>query len=144
MAQTFVFEEFQTVPVAGLSDMTPYMQLSGEGHPTFPIPGEEFSFMRLDLSRALIRNPAHTFFIQLNDDSLSGSGYTAGDIVIVDRQASPRNKDVIIAYLEGEFIIRRLIIRDELPALEWDEGILEIEPDTSFNIWGVVKVIIRV
>ena len=144
MAHTFVFEEFQTVPVVSLSDMTPYMQVE-EGNPlNFPIPGEEFNFMRLDLSRALIRHPGNTFFVHLTDDSLAEAGYSPGDIAIVDRQVSPRHRDVIIAYLEGEFTIRRLKIVDDMPAVESDEGIEEIEPDTDFTIWGVVKDVIRI
>lgn len=143
MTKAFVFEEFQTVPVVSLSDMTTYMQAAEDSQLNFPIPGEEFNFMRLDLSRALIRHPAHTFFIQLTDDSLAEAGFASGDIAIVDRQASPRNKDVIIAYLEGDFTIRRLKITDEMPVLESDGGITEIEPDTEFSIWGVVKDVIR-
>ncbi len=144
MTNTFVFEAFQTVPVVSLSEMTPYMQVSEDNGQAFPIPGEEFNFMRLDLSRAVIRHPAHTFFVQLTDDGLAGAGYTSGNIVIVDRQASPRNKDIIVAYLEGEFVIRRLKVIEEQPWLESDEDLLEIEPDASFSIWGVVKDMIRI
>ena len=144
MEDTIVFEEFQTVPVVSLSDMTPYMQLLEDSQLSFPIPGEEFNFMRLDLSRALIRHPAHTFFVQLTDDCLAGAGYCCGDIAIVDRQATPRNQDIIIAYLEGEFTLCRLKFIDEVPVLESDEESLPIEPDTSFTIWGVVKDVIHV
>ncbi|MCB0558597.1 MAG: LexA family transcriptional regulator [Lewinellaceae bacterium] len=144
MENTIVFETFQTVPVVSLSDMTPYMQLSGDSQLAFPIPGEEFNFMRLDLSRALIRHPAHTFFVQLTDDSLAEGGYCCGDIAIVDRQASPRNQDIVIAYLEGEFTLRRLRITEEMFVLESDEEVQEVEPDASFSIWGVVKDVIHV
>ncbi|MCO6481111.1 MAG: hypothetical protein J5I94_30985 [Phaeodactylibacter sp.] len=144
MEDTFVFEEFQTVPVVPLNDMSPYMQLAEGGQLNFPIPGEEFNFVRLDLSRAIIRNPAHTFFIQLTEDALAGAGFAAGDIAIVDRLAGPRNRDVVIVYLEGEFTIRRLILREEAPVLESDESTIEIEPDTEFSVWGVVKDVIRI
>ncbi|MCO6491317.1 MAG: hypothetical protein J5I98_23065 [Phaeodactylibacter sp.] len=139
MANTFVFEEFQTVPVVSLSDMSPYMQTTEDSRQAFPIPGEDFTFMRLDLSRAVIRNPAQTFFIQLTEGHLAAAGYLPGCIALVDRQASPREKDVIIAYLEGEFTIRRLKIIDDMPALESDEGSIGIEPDMEFSVWGVVK-----
>lgn len=143
MMNTFVFEAFQTVPVVALSDMTPYMQLNESGGQPFPIPGEEYTFMRFDLSRALIRNPAHTFFVLLTENGLSGGGYSAGDIAIVDRQASPRNNDIIIAYLEGAFTIRRLKIKDDKPSLQSDEEWVELEPDMDFSIWGVARDVIR-
>lgn len=143
MENTFVFEAFQTVPVVSLSDMSPYMQVAEDSKLAFPTPGEEFNFMRLDLSRAVIRNPAHTFFVLLTEDILAGAGYTSGDIVIVDRQANPRNKDIIIAFLEDEFTVRRLRITDEQPFLESDGDTVEIEPDMSFSVWGVVKDVIH-
>lgn len=142
MTNAFVFEAFQTVPVVALSDMNPYMQLSEGSAQSFPIPGEEFSFMRFDLSRAVIRNPAQTFFVMLTEGRLAVDGYTNGDIVIVDRQATPRHNDVIIAFLDGEFTIRRLKIKDDKPHLQSDEEILEIEPEMGFSVWGVVRDII--
>ena len=85
MQNTIVFEEFQTVPVVTLSDMTPYMQTAEDSQQAFPIPGEDFNFMRLDLSRAIIRNPASTFFVELTENSLAQAGYASGNIALVDR-----------------------------------------------------------
>ncbi|MCB0571342.1 MAG: hypothetical protein KDC66_16335 [Phaeodactylibacter sp.] len=143
MINTIAFEAFQTVPVVALSDMTPYMQLSESEGQSFPIPGDEFTFMRFDLSRALIRNPEQTFFILLTENHLAAEGYSAGDIAIVERQATPRNNEAIIAFLEGAFTIRKLKVRDDRPFLVSGEEVLEIEPDMAFSIWGAVRDILR-
>ena len=57
---------------------------------------------------------------------------------------SPRNQDIVIAYLEGEFTLRRLRITEEMFVLGPDEEVQEVEPDASFSIWGVVKDVIHV
>lgn len=139
------FEAFQTVPVVALRDMDPYMFIQ-EDNPPFPIPGEEYNFIRLDLSRALIKNPAHTFFIQLTEDTMTEAGLLPGDILIVDRGMEPRSRSMIVAYLEGEFILRRLDFREEGMRLLADHpevAPIDIEPDTDFGIWGVVRDVIH-
>ena len=139
------FEAFQTVPVVALRDMDPYMAIQ-ESNPPFPIPGEEYHFIRLDLSRALIKNPGQTFFIQLTDDAMLEAGLLPGDILIVDRSMEPRSRSIIIAYLDGEFIVRRLEFSHEgmqLVAEHPEMTPIEIEPDMEFGIWGVVRDIIH-
>ena len=142
MVKISVFEEFETVPVVSLHDIDRRMQQSEDNLLSFPIPGKEFSFIRLNLSQSLIPNPAHTFFVQLTDHSLSTAGFTRGDIVVVDRQANPRHHDIVIAYLEGEFTIRWLDVSNGYLSLKSDEESLKVEPDMTFKIWGVVKDVI--
>lgn len=140
------FEAFQTVPLVALRDMDPYMQVGEPGGLSFPTPGEEYHFVRLDLSLALIKNPASTFFIELTEETLLESGYRPGDILIVDRAMEPRHRSAIIAFLEGEFTLRRLHLTEEAVTLLADHpdyGPVPIEPDTEFGIWGVVRDVLR-
>ena len=51
------YEDFQTVPVVDMDEMTPYLQVEASDGKSFPLPGEEYNFIRLDLSLALIRHP---------------------------------------------------------------------------------------
>lgn len=135
------FEAFHTVPIVALRDMDPYMFIGGDGK-DFPVPGEDYHFVRLDLSRALIKNPAGTFFIQLTEDSMVEEGLLPGDILIVDRTMEPRSGMKIIAYLEGEFTVRRLHFTEEgitLTAANSDFPPVDVEPDMEFDIWGVIR-----
>lgn len=139
MVKLMAFEDFQTVPVVMQRDMTPYLQVEASDGKSFPLPGEEYHFIRLDLSRALIRHPAQTFFVQICADNLAEAGYLPGSIAVVDREVSPRNRDVALVFLEGEFLLKRLSLKEEEVILEDNEGVLAVEPDMGFNIWGVVK-----
>ncbi len=136
-----VFEAFHTVPIIALRDMDPYMFIEEDGS-AFPIPGEDYHFVRLDLSLALIKNPGSTFFIQLTEDTMEEEGLLPGDILIVDRAMEPRSGAKIIAYLEGSFTIRQLQFSEEgitLLAANPDFPPVEVEPDMEFDIWGVVR-----
>ncbi|MCI5083830.1 MAG: hypothetical protein MRY78_19180 [Saprospiraceae bacterium] len=136
-----IFEDYQTVPVIALRDMDPYMQVQ-EKRQSFPLPGEEFSFFRLDLSMALIKNPEATFFIQATEDSLVAEGIFPGDILIVDRLMEARHGAKVVVFIEGEFVLRKLILRADGMALQKADGsieIEEIEPEMAFGIWGVIR-----
>ena len=139
------FETYQTVPMIALSDMDPYLS-SQEGEKDFPMLGEEATFVRLDLSRALIKNPAHTFFIQLTEDTMTEEGVYLGDLLIVDRVVEARNNALVIAYLDGLFTLRRIRYEEEgivLYAGNPDYAPVEIEPDMEFGVWGVVRDVIH-
>ncbi len=139
------FEFYQTVPMVSLQDMDPFMQIQDQ-EKAFPLPGEEFTFVKLDLSRAIIKNPASTFFIQVNTTSMIEEGHFPGDVLIVDRMMDPRNKGMGVVYLEGEFLFCRLEIGDEGIKLHFANQELPpiaIEPDMEFNIWGMVRDILH-
>ncbi len=135
------FESFQTVPMVALRDLDPYMQIL-EQEKAFPIPGEEFNFVRLDLSRAIIKNPTTTFFIQITSTAMVDEGYFPGDVLIVDRLMDPRNNGMAIVYLEGEFVFCRLGIAEwglSLYFANTEMGAVEVEPEMDFSIWGMVR-----
>lgn len=139
MVKILSYEDFQTVPVVDMDEMTPYLQVSESDGKSFPLPGEEFHFIRLDLSLALIRHPAQTFFLRVTHETLGSGGYENGHIAIVEQQTTPRHRDVIVANYEGSFIICRLLIEEEQYSIQTDEETSTIEPDMEFAIWGVVK-----
>ncbi len=145
MDSTIAFESFQTVPLVALRDMDPYMQLE-EGGRDFPVPGDVYFFIRLDLSRALIKNPSRTYFIQLTEDSMIDVGMLPGDVLIVDRGMEVRHRSLIVAFLEGDFIVRRLLIGEEgllLVAENPDIAPQPVDPDMVFSVWGVIRDVIH-
>lgn len=139
------FETFQTVPVVALRNMDPYMQIQEQGH-SFPIAGEDFNFVRLDLTKALIKNPNNTFFIQLTDESMVQEGLMPGDLLIIDRTRPPRHKSIAVVYFEGEFVACRLLIMEDKLCLQFcndEQTLIEVEPDMEFSIWGILRDVIH-
>ena len=73
----------------------------------FPSPAEDFTELSISLDKTLITNPPATFMAYAEGESMINIGIHNGDILIVDRSLRPRNNDVIIAILEGEFLIKQ-------------------------------------
>ena len=67
--------------------------------------------MAIDLNKDLILHPDATFFVRVVGDSMSDAGILEGDILIVDSSLQARHNDVVIALLNGELTVKRLIER---------------------------------
>ena len=107
----------------------------------FPSPADDFLEKKIDLNEYLIRNKASTFLVRVAGDSMSGAGICTGDILVVDRSVTPRNKHIIVGAINGEFTVKRfikenkrIILQPENPAYK----AIEITAESDFNVWGVV------
>ena len=112
----------------------------------FPSPAEDYLDRALDLNELLISNPAATFYVRASGDSMRDAGIQTGDLLIVDRAIEPRPGKIVIAAVDGELTVKRLRTKDgrlylapENPAYPC----LEVSPEASFEIWGVVTCVIH-
>ena len=68
------------------------------------------------------------------------------DLLIVDRSIEKRNRRVVIATINGEFTVKRLV-QDEkgifLVAENPDFDSIPIRVDSDFSVWGVVTYVIH-
>ena len=112
----------------------------------FPSPAEDHLESRLDLNQHLIRNPSSTFFVRAAGESMMEAGIYDRDLLIVDRSIEKRNRRVVIATLNGEFTVKRLVQDEEgifLVAENPDFDSIPIRVDSDFSIWGVVTYVIH-
>ncbi len=107
----------------------------------FPSPADDYLDRKLDLNEHLIKNPAATFFVRVAGDSMTGTGINDDDILIVDRSLEPANGSVVIAVINGELAVKRLLKNNntcQLVAENPHYPPLEISEETPLEIWGVV------
>ena len=111
----------------------------------FPSPADDYIEKRLDLEKMLIERPAATFFARAHGDSMTGAGIFDGDILIIDKAVplEERNGRVIVAWLNGEFLVKRYVydsIRERAYLKSENPGHkpVEIAPEMDFISWGVV------
>lgn len=112
----------------------------------FPSPAADYEENQLDLNRHLIRNPAATFFVRVSGDSMLGAGIHDGDLLIVDRSLDPKDKNVVIAAVNGELTVKRIRMRKKKIVLEPENvnyASQEISEDADFQVWGVVTNVIH-
>ena len=107
----------------------------------FPSPADDAVEEALDLHRHLVRNPAATFFLRACGDSMIEAGIRDGDLLVVDRSVEAAHNRVVIAALDGELTVKRLIRRQGrvvlMPANPAYEPI-DITEREDLHIWGVV------
>ncbi len=112
----------------------------------FPSPAADYEENQLDLNKHLIANPAATFFVRVSGDSMTGAGIHNGDLLIVDRSLEPRDRNIIIAVVDGELTVKRIRIRRGKITLEpenADYPVRRITSETEFEVWGVVTNVIH-
>lgn len=112
----------------------------------FPSPAQEFINESIDLNHELIDHPAATFYGRVVGDSMIQEGIEEGDVLIIDRSLEPRNKDLAVCCVDGDFTLKRILIEVDkvwlIPSNEMFDPIL-VTADSSFQIWGVVTYVIK-
>src|ERR1700722_12166016 len=78
----------------------------------FPSPAADYVEGKLDLNERLIARPAATFIVRVSGDSMRRAGIHNGDLAIVDRSITPRSGQIVVASLNGEFVVKRLRRRE--------------------------------
>ncbi len=111
-----------------------------------PLPVVEYIDGRIDLNKHLIKNYAATYFVRVSGDSMLGAGIHDGDILVVDRSAEAYDGKIVVARVNDEFLVKRLVERDGRVLLapendSYEE--LEINEHHDFEIWGVVTNVIH-
>jgi DNA polymerase V len=116
--------------------------LAGESVPAgFPSPAEEYLEKRLDLNEHLVARPESTYFVRVSGDSMIGAGIHHGDLLVVDRSLDPRPGNVVIALVDGEFTVKRLMKTPfglELAPENPEYVAIPLSEETDFQVWGVV------
>lgn len=112
----------------------------------FPSPADDYIEQKLDLNELMIKHPAATFFVRVDGDSMSGAGIHSGDILVVDRSASPSSGKIIIAILGGEFTVKRIKMQGKeiyLMPENPDFPPIKVHEESDFEIWGIVTHVIH-
>jgi len=107
----------------------------------FPSPADDYIEGRLDLNQLMVANPAATFFVRVAGDSMIGAGIHHNDILVVDRSLEPVSGKVVIAVVDGELTVKRLLKKEgrcRLVAENPDYPDLVLAEESSCEIWGVV------
>lgn len=112
----------------------------------FPSAADDFHLERINLNDELIRDPETTFLARVNGDSMKDMRIYNGDLIIVDKALEPKNGNIAVCYIDGEFTLKRLKVVKEkgivkeiilLPENKEYEPI-RVTPDQDFIIWGIL------
>jgi DNA polymerase V len=107
----------------------------------FPAPGDDQVENVLDINDLVVKNPASTFFVRVEGDSMEGAGIWSGDVLVIDRSKDPKDGVIVVAAVNGELVVKRLSLRNGTQVLLSENPnyapIIIGEGEECF-IWGVV------
>lgn len=111
----------------------------------FASPAQDHIDKTIDLNEQLIHNQNATFIVRVNSLSMFDAGLDVGDSLIVDRSLDAQNNDIVIAYIDDGFTVKRLQIDS---SGVWLKAENKSDPELYPNIypkdgqelmiWGVV------
>ena len=111
-----------------------------------PMSVHSFTDSTINLSDELIRNKKTTFAVRVNGQSMIDAGIEDKDLLIVDKGLEPQDKQIVLAVINGDFTVKRLIRDGEdlyLQAENASYSPIKINENMDFRIWGVVLGVIK-
>ena len=112
----------------------------------FPSPADDYIETALDLNTYLIRNPPATFMVKVSGDSMTGAGINDGDVLVVDRSEQPTHGRIVVAVLDGELTVKRLVMKGGQTLLAPENPRYQpivVAAEQDLHIWGVVTGVVR-
>jgi SOS regulatory protein LexA len=120
------------------------VKLLGSVEAGFPSPAEEELADTISLDDLLIQDKKSTFMLKVSGDSMSEAGILPEDMVVVDRGLTPKNGDIVIAHVDGEWTMKYLRKKgDEVMLVPANPRYKTIRPEIDLTIAGVVTAVIR-
>jgi DNA polymerase V len=108
----------------------------------------------IDLNVELVRHPQATFYGRVVGDSMIDAGVDEGDILVIDKSLEPSDGDMAVCFLDGEFALKRISLKDPSGKKSRGEGLwlmpanpkyspIHITESDDFSVWGVVTYVIK-
>lgn len=107
----------------------------------FPSPAADYEDKRLDINEYLVRNPVSTFFFPVQGDSMEGAEIFEGDVLVVDKSVEAQHGHIVVAFVNGERLVKRLYCRNGKVALVAENPKyppLVVKEGVELTVWGVV------
>ena len=120
------------------------LQLAGEVCAGFPSPAEEELRDVISFDEYLVGRPESSFLLSVTGDSMSGAGIMDKDLVIVERSREPKNGDIILAEVDGNWTMKYFRKKGKMVTLEAaNPKYPPIIPQNELRIAGVITAVVR-
>ena len=109
----------------------------------FPSPAQDYLTDTIDFNQELVRHRETTFCARVSGNSMQDAGIADGDIVIIDKSLEARSGDVVAAWIDGGFTLKRFELDADgtsgwlIPANS-DFQPIRVTAENDFVIWGVL------
>jgi SOS regulatory protein LexA len=110
----------------------------------FPSPAEEELIDTITLDEYLIKNKEATYMLKVSGDSMIDAGIKPGDIVLVERNKTAKNGDIVIAEVDGSWTMKYMRKSGgRVTLFPGNKKFKPIIPKEELNIAAVVTAVVR-
>jgi repressor LexA len=110
----------------------------------FPSPAEEELIDTITIDEYLISNKEATYMLKVSGDSMLEAGINPGDMVLVERNKTPKEGDIVIAEVDSHWTMKYLKKQNNRMILvPGNKKYKPIIPSEELNIAAVVISVIR-
>jgi DNA polymerase V len=111
----------------------------------FPSPAQDYIERTLDLNELCVKNPAATFFVRVQGDSMIDVGIYPNDVLSVDRSLKAVHGDTVIACLDAEMTLKELALKPTMRLIPRNSAYepIDVSDGSDLEIFGVVTNVIR-
>jgi len=116
-----------------------------------PYPAQDYTEDVIDLNQYLVHNASSTFVLRVNSLSMKNAGIDIDDQILVDRSLNAEHGDIVLALINNEFTLKRLMIEKQknrevkiwLKAENPEYPDIYLRSEEQLMIWGVVTCILK-
>ena len=75
-----------------------------------------------------------------------GAGLNDGDLIVIDRSEEPKNGSIAVCFLDGEFTVKRLKLKNKEIYLMPENSKyspIKIGEGNELSIWGIVTYVVK-
>ena len=120
------------------------LMINGEVCAGVPSPAEEELRDVISFDNYLIANRETSFLLSVTGDSMIGAGIMEKDLVIVERGRQPKNGDIILAEVDGNWTMKYFRKKGKIITLEAaNPKYPPIVPQTELRVAGVITALAR-
>jgi DNA polymerase V len=112
----------------------------------FPSPADDYFNEVLDINELFENDPTSSYYARVSGDSMVDVGIFEGDVLSVNKGLDPRENDIVIVSVDGEFTCK--FFRKTANSIQLIPGnkrfpIMEYSNLEEVEFWGVVTGVAR-
>ncbi len=126
-----------------VAEESPILTSYGVVKAGFPSPAGDYLEEDIDLGQYLMPRPNSTFLVRVKGDSMTNAHIPENALLVVDRSVKPTSGRIVVAIVNNEFTVKRLIknssglrLMPESPNPKYRP--IPITDEMDFRIWGTV------
>lgn len=111
----------------------------------FPSPAKDYQEEVIELSQYLVQHPTATFYFRVSGDSMINACMPDGSLLVVDRSLKPASGMIVLAIVNGEFTVRRIVQTSRSLVLHPENQAykpLVVTEAMNMQVWGVVTAVV--